>query len=93
MENNVSQTFIEETFSKYGKLVDVVMPMKKSYAFVIYEDTASTKLAIQNLQSQIITENQTPIVYYLFPVDRRNTIYILYEKIIISWILPYILNK
>lgn len=46
------------------------MPKKKSYAFIIYENENSTNQAICDLQSQIITCNQTPILFYLFPVDR-----------------------
>lgn len=52
------------------------MPLKKSYAFVIYEHAESTKLAIENLQSQVITVNQTPICFYLFPVDKGILYYI-----------------
>ena len=61
---------MEATFEKFGKLVDVLMPKKKSYAFVIYEDKQSTIRAIENLQAQVITENQTPICFYMFPVDK-----------------------
>ena len=55
------------------------MPKKKSYAFVIYDNVESTKLAIQSLQSQVITVNQTPIWFYLFPVDKG----ILYIEVLV----------
>ena len=61
---------MEATFEKFGKLVDVLMPKKKSYAFVIYEEKESSLKAIEKLQAQVITENQTPICFYMFPVDR-----------------------
>ncbi len=75
MDNNISCEFLEDTFSKYGKVIDIVMPKKKSYSFIIYECENSTKQAIENLQSEIITSNQTPILFYLFPVDRGKVYY------------------
>jgi hypothetical protein len=30
--------FLNETFNQFGKLVDIIMQKKKSYAFIIYED-------------------------------------------------------
>lgn len=70
LDNNISQDYLEETFGRFGKVVDVVMPKKKSYSFVLFEDKQSTSLAIEKLQGQVITTNQTPICFYLFPVDR-----------------------
>ncbi len=74
LDNNISCEFLEETFSKYGKVIDIVMPKKRSYAFIIYENESSTNQAIENLQSKIITCNQTPILFYLFQVDRGKSL-------------------
>ena len=70
LANNVSYEFLEETFSCFGKIVDIVMQKKKSYAFVIYEEKNSAQLAANTLQSKVITCNQTPICFYIFPVDK-----------------------
>jgi alkylated DNA repair protein alkB homolog 8 len=71
LANNVTYEFLNETFNQFGNVVDIIMQKKKSYAFIIYEDKNSTKLAIENLQSKIInTNSQTPICFYLFAVDK-----------------------
>ena len=46
------------------------MQKKKSYAFIIYEEKSSARLATESLQAKMITCNQTPICFYIFPVDR-----------------------
>lgn len=46
------------------------MPKKKSYAFVIYENKQASLNAIKTLQAQVFTQNQTPICFYMFNVDR-----------------------
>ena len=46
------------------------MPKNKSYSFAIYQNPDSTTRAIETLQAQVITTNQTPICFYLFPVDK-----------------------
>ena len=46
------------------------MEKKKSYAFIIYEDKKSAKLSIQHLQATEIIKNQTPVLFYLFSVDK-----------------------
>ena len=71
LDNNISYDFLEEKFSPYGKIVDIVMQIKKSYSFIIYEDPISAQKAIDALQSKVITTtNQNSICYYLFPVDK-----------------------
>lgn len=71
LDNNISADFIEKKFSPYGKIVDIVMPKKKSYSFVIFDEPRSTDQAIKHLQSQMITtNNQTSLCFYLFPVDK-----------------------
>ena len=72
LDNNISYAYLEETFQQYGKIIDIIMPKKKPYSFIIYENKESTRNAIQCLQNQIITTNQTPIFFYLFPVDKGN---------------------
>lgn len=74
LNNNISCSLLESTFEQYGKIIDIVMPKAKSYSFVIYQDSESTSRAVQELQSQVITTNQTPICFYLFPVDKGNFI-------------------
>lgn len=61
-----------EKFSKYGTIIDIIMQKKKSYSFVVYEDIKSTDVAINELQGKLIetNETQTPIVYYMFKVDK-----------------------
>ena len=73
MENHVSYEQLESTFNQYGQLVDVVMPARRSYAYVIYQDPLSSLDAISHLQAQVVTVNQTPVCFYLFPVDRGTT--------------------
>ena len=70
MNNNISYEFLEETFSKYGPITDIIMQKKKSYSFVIYEDETAASLATSSLHNSEITQNQTPIFFYIFPVDR-----------------------
>lgn len=70
LNNNISYEFLEETFSKYGPITDIIMQKKKSYSFVIYEDETAASLATSSLHNSEITQNQTPIFFYIFPVDR-----------------------
>lgn len=71
LDNNISADFIENKFSLFGKIVDIVMQKKRSYSFIIYEEPSSTEKAINQLQSQLITtSNQTSVCFYLFPVDK-----------------------
>lgn len=47
------------------------MESKKSYSFIIFEQTESTAKAIEDLQEkEIECKSQTPIHFYLFPVDK-----------------------
>lgn len=73
LANNVSYEFLEEKFGSFGRIVDIVMQKKKSYAFVIYEDKNSASLAMNTLQTKVITCNQTPICFYIFPVDKGKS--------------------
>ncbi len=70
MENNISGDYLESVFSKFGTVIDIVMPKRKSHAFIVFDSESSADKAISELQFQEITSNQTPILYYLFPVDR-----------------------
>lgn len=70
LENNVSYEFLNETFSEFGKVIDIIMQKRKSYAFIIYENKESPRLAIESLQSKVIACNQTPICFYIFPVNK-----------------------
>ena len=72
--NNIGQEMLEDTFVKFGQIVDVVMGAKKPYSFVIFEEPQSTLKAINELQGKVITCNQTPICFYLFAVDRGKVI-------------------
>lgn len=72
LDNNISYDYLEETFGAFGQVIDIIMPAKKSYAFVIFEEPLATEKAIASLQSKVITSNQTPICFYLFPVDRGS---------------------
>lgn len=76
LENNISSSFLYETFGQFGHVIDVIMPKKRSYAFVIYAEGEASSRAIQKLQGQVITRNQTPICFYMFNVDRGKIIYI-----------------
>jgi len=69
LNNNISYEFLYETFSHYGKILDIVMQKKKPYSFVIFESESSVRDAIEQLQATQITTNQTPIMFYLLPVD------------------------
>jgi hypothetical protein len=46
------------------------MQRKKPYSFVIYEDKLAAMLATEKLQATEITRNQTPIFFYIFPVNK-----------------------
>lgn len=46
------------------------MQKKKSYSFIIYKQKSAAALAVKSLQATEITKNQTPILFYMFPVDR-----------------------
>lgn len=70
LNNNISYEFLEETFTQFGKITDIIMQKKKSYSFVIYENQSSARQAINKLQATEITKNQTPILFYIFPVDK-----------------------
>lgn len=70
LSNNISHDFLQETFSQFGKITDIVMQRKKPYSFVIYEEKQSAMLAVEKLQATEITKNQTPIFFYIFPVDK-----------------------
>ena len=59
----------EALFCKYGKIIDILMPKKRPYIFVIYEEEISSELAIQDLQSKKVTIDQKPFVFYLFSVN------------------------
>ena len=75
MDNNVSREFLETTFGKFGPLVEIVMEPKKSYCFLVYENKESIEKAINELQGREINwPSQTPICYYLMPVDRVPTL-------------------
>lgn len=57
------------------------MQPKRSYSFVIFEDKNSTNIAIQDLQSKTITCNQSPICFYLFPVNKGfNLMLVLFDS-------------
>ncbi len=66
--SSFSQKF-EALLSKYGKIIDIVIPPKRPYVFVIYEEEISSELAIKDLQSKKVTIDQKPFVFYLFPVN------------------------
>ena len=72
LENNVTAAFIEETFSKFGRIIDVITPKKKPYSFLIYESVDSVKQAIEHLQGRSIAINQTLPYFVLFPVDKGS---------------------
>ena len=70
LENNISYDFLKELFGKYGKIVEIIMQKKRSYAFIIYEDKESANSSVRQLQATEITKNQTPIFFYLISVDK-----------------------
>ena len=70
---------LEDEFSKYGQLIEIVVPKKRAYVFVIYEDENSALKAVENLQAKSITIGQTIACFYLFPV---NTGYIVFKYLI-----------
>ena len=69
VETNSHFQQFETLFSKYGKIIDILMPQKRPYIFIIYEDENSTQLAINDLQMKKITIEQKPFFFYLFPVN------------------------
>jgi RNA recognition motif-containing protein len=73
LDNNISSEFVHEVFRKHGQIIDIVMQKKKPYSFIIYENPESSIKAIESLQGQVITTNQTPICFYLFTVDKGSS--------------------
>ena len=53
----------------YGNLIDIVIPKKKSFMFVVYENEVSTRTAINNLHDKSTKIDQDSFIFYLFPVN------------------------
>ena len=55
------------------------MQKKKPYSFIIYENEYSVKNAIDSLQGKIIeiNDSQTPMCYYLLPVDGGKILWLI----------------